>query len=73
MWHHAIEHVWQTRQIGEVRKLINAQPGIMDEIIANAMAVWNRVISRLERGGGNIRSCYIKTTMGPAIKVVVIE
>jgi ribosomal protein L1 len=37
------------------------------------MAVWNRVISRLERGGGNIRSCYIKTTMGPAIKVVVIE
>ena len=35
MSHHAIEHVWQTRPIGEVRKLINAQPGIMDEIIAN--------------------------------------
>jgi|TARA_B110000196_G_scaffold131825_1_gene114105 large subunit ribosomal protein L1 len=53
--------------------LLGSRELSLDEIIANAMAVWNRVISRLERGGGNIRSCYIKTTMGPAIKVVVIE
>ena len=35
MWHHAIEYVWQTRPIKEVRKLIEAQPGIMFEIIDN--------------------------------------
>ena len=35
MWHHSIDHVWQSRDIKEVRKLISAQPGIMEEIIAN--------------------------------------
>jgi len=26
----------------------------------------------LERGAGNIRSCYVKTSMGPSIKVEVV-
>ena len=42
-----------------------------DELYANAMEVYNRVISRLERGVGNIRSLYIKTTMGPSTRVEV--
>jgi ribosomal protein L1 len=37
------------------------------------MSIWIRVTSKLERGSGNIRSCYVKTSMGPAIKVEVIE
>jgi len=45
----------------------------LDDLTTNAMAVWNRVTGKLERGAGNIRSCYIKTSMGPSIKVDVIE
>lgn len=44
-----------------------------EELLANAMEVYNRVISKLERGIGNIRSLYIKTTMGPAQKIEVIN
>jgi len=45
----------------------------LDDLTTNAMAVWNRVTGKLDRGAGNIRSCYIKTSMGPSIKVDVIE
>jgi large subunit ribosomal protein L1 len=45
----------------------------LDELTDNAFAIWRRVTGKLERGAGNIRSCYVKTSMGPAIKVVVIE
>ena len=45
----------------------------VDDLTANAVAIWDRVMSKLERGAGNIRSCYIKTSMGPSIKVVVEE
>ena len=44
-----------------------------DELLDNAMAVVDRVTSKLERGFGNINSLYIKTTMGPAIRVEVIN
>jgi len=30
------------------------------------------VTGKLERGAGNIRSCYVKTSMGPSVKVEVI-
>ena len=39
-----------------------------DDIFANAMEMWKRVTSKLERGAGNIRSLYIKTSMGPSVK-----
>ena len=42
-----------------------------EELLANAMEVYNRVIGRLERGAGNLRSLFIKTTMGPATRVEV--
>ena len=45
----------------------------LDDLTANAVAIWDRVMSQLERGAGNIRSCYIKTSMGPSIKVEVVE
>lgn len=44
-----------------------------EELSANAMAVYNRVISKLERGVGNIRSLYIKTSMGPAQQIEVVN
>lgn len=44
-----------------------------EELNANAMAVYNRIISKLERGIGNIRSLYIKTTMGPAQQIEVVN
>jgi large subunit ribosomal protein L1 len=43
-----------------------------EELMKNAMEVYNRVTSKLERGAGNIRSLYIKTTMGPSNRVEVI-
>jgi large subunit ribosomal protein L1 len=44
-----------------------------DELLKNAMEVYTRVTSKLERGIGNIRSLYIKTTMGPASRIEVIN
>ena len=44
-----------------------------EELLKNAMEVYNRVTSKLERGVGNIRSLYIKTSMGPATKIEVIN
>jgi large subunit ribosomal protein L1 len=40
-----------------------------EEISDNIMAVMNRVQSKLERGHMNIHSTYVKTTMGPAVKL----
>ena len=44
-----------------------------DELIENALAVYNRVIGKLERGVGNIRTLFVKTTMGSSIRVEVDE
>ena len=44
----------------------------LDDLTSNAIAIWDRVTSKLERGAGNIRSCYVKTSMGPSVKVEVI-
>lgn len=45
----------------------------LEELTRNALAVWNRVIGKLERGSMNIRSCYIKTSMGPSVKLEVVS
>ena len=44
----------------------------IDDLTANAVAIWDRVTGKLERGSGNIRSCFVKTSMGPSIRVEVI-
>ncbi|MBS84081.1 MAG: 50S ribosomal protein L1, partial [Euryarchaeota archaeon] len=44
-----------------------------EELLKNAMEVYTRVTSKLERGIGNIRSLYIKTTMGPASRIEVVN
>ena len=44
-----------------------------EDLLKNAMEVYNRVTSRLDRGIGNIRSLYVKTTMGPASRIEVIN
>jgi len=40
-----------------------------EDIAANVMEVLHRVESKTPRGPGNIGSVYIKTTMGPAVKL----
>ena len=40
-----------------------------EDIAANVMEVLHRVESKTPRGSGNIGSVYIKTSMGPAIKL----
>ena len=44
-----------------------------EELLANAMEVFTRVTTKLERGVGNIRSLYIKTSMGPSQRIEVIN
>ncbi len=40
-----------------------------DKLAENAEAVLNAVMGKLERGENQVKSVYIKTTMGPAVKV----
>ncbi len=41
-----------------------------DAVAENVDAILKRVVGRLENGELNIRSVYVKTTMGPAVKVM---
>ncbi|UCE81333.1 MAG: 50S ribosomal protein L1 [Methanobacteriota archaeon] len=41
-----------------------------DHLAENIDVVLQRITSRLERGKQNIRSVYVKTTMGPSYKVI---
>jgi large subunit ribosomal protein L1 len=41
-----------------------------EDLAENLDAVLKRLTSRLERGRMNIRSAYVKTTMGPSFKVI---
>lgn len=41
-----------------------------EKLAENLDAVLKRIISKLERGKMNIKSAYIKTTMGPSFKVM---
>lgn len=41
-----------------------------DAVAENIDAVLKRVLGRLENGELNVRSVYVKTTMGPAVKVM---
>ena len=40
-----------------------------EEIAQNVDAVLNRILGKLERGRTNIESVYVKTTMGPAVRL----
>ena len=44
-----------------------------EELMANVMEVFTRVTNKLERGVGNIRSLFIKTSMGPAQRIEVVN
>ena len=41
-----------------------------DKLAENLDAVLKRLLSKLERGKNNFQSAYVKTTMGPSIKVM---
>ena len=58
----------------KTNKTFHTTAGIEDmkpeEIAENIEAIMKRVESRLERGRMNVRSVYVKTTMGPAAKIM---
>lgn len=41
-----------------------------EKLAENLDAVLKRLMSKLERGKNNIQSAYVKTTMGPSVKVI---
>ena len=41
----------------------------IDDLTSNAVAIWDRVTGKLERGAGNILSCFVKTALGTSIRV----
>jgi len=41
-----------------------------EQIAANIDAVLTRIEKKLERGKFNIKNVYVKTTMGPRVKLV---
>ena len=41
-----------------------------DELVSNIESVLSNIINSVKRGKNNIRSIYIKLTMGPAIKLL---
>jgi large subunit ribosomal protein L1 len=42
----------------------------VDDLVENIEAVLNRIESKLDRGRQNIASVFVKTTMGPAVRVI---
>jgi large subunit ribosomal protein L1 len=40
-----------------------------EQIAQNVDAVLTRIVGKLERGRTNIESAYVKTTMGPAVRM----
>jgi large subunit ribosomal protein L1 len=41
-----------------------------EDLADNLDEIIKRLVSRLERGRDNIQSAYVKTTMGPAVKIM---
>jgi len=41
----------------------------LEKITENGLEVLKRIEAKLEKGEENIRTIYVKTTMGPAVKV----
>jgi large subunit ribosomal protein L1 len=42
----------------------------VDQLVDNINEVMKRIESKLERGRFNIKSAYVKTTMGPAVRII---
>ena len=41
----------------------------IDQIVDNVRTILSEVENRMEQGANNIRNMFVKTTMGPAIKI----
>jgi large subunit ribosomal protein L1 len=48
---------------------VGARPMPPDQLAQNIDAVLQRIIGKLERGRANIDSVYVKTSMGPAVRL----
>lgn len=57
------------RKIPQVSCMIGTETMPVQELLENANAVISRVVEKLERKWANVKSIYIKTSMGKPIKV----
>ncbi|RLG73037.1 MAG: 50S ribosomal protein L1 [Methanobacteriota archaeon] len=55
------------------KPVIHAKAGLvtmpLEQLVDNVETILKAVESKLERGASNIRSVYVKTTMGPAVRL----
>lgn len=56
-----------------VHTAIGTEDMPLEKIAENALAVYNAVIGKLEKGEINVKSVFVKSTMGPSFKVGAVE
>ncbi len=58
---------------GKYMPVVHAPIGTVEmpeeDVAENLLAVYNAVVSKLPQGEANVASVYVKTTMGPAVRV----
>lgn len=57
------------RKIPQVSCMIGTEDMQIQDLLENASTVINRVVEKLERKWANVKSIYIKTTMGQPVKL----
>lgn len=60
----------RSREKRTFQTLVGTRKMKPEEIAENVDAVLNRVIGKLEKGRLNVDSAYVKTTMGPAVRII---
>lgn len=60
----------RSKDKGTFHALVGTESMDAEQIAANIDAIMARIRGRLEQGDQNLRSVFVKTTMGPAIRII---